>query len=296
LQQSNVSWRVGADFKASDNLLLYANVSKGYKAGSFPALAAAAYISALPVTQESVTAYEVGFKSQLADNRVQVNGAAFYYDYKDKQIRGKLFDFIFGTLDTLVNVPKSRIIGVETDITVRPIDPLTVSFAATYLNSKIQEYVGYDIFGGIDLPTFKPGQSNTQDLSGNVIPYTPKFSAVFNADYRFHAFGGAPFVGVTADYRTKQDAAIGGSSSTLPVGPRYRLAPGVIDPYTIDAYATVDARVGYESEDGKFRVMLWGKNILNKYYWTAVIPSSDSSARLAGMPATYGVSFAQKFK
>ena len=173
---------------------------------------------------------------------------------------------------------------------------MTLSVAGTYLNSKIQEYIGYDIFGGIDLPTFKPGQSNTQDLSGNVIPYTPKFSALFNADYRANPGGATPFIGITANYKSKQDAAIGGSNSTLPVGPRYRLAPGVINPYTIDSYTTIDMRVGYETEGGKFRVMLWGKNIFNKYYWTAVIPSSDSSARLAGMPATFGVSFAQKFK
>jgi iron complex outermembrane recepter protein len=296
LKQSNVSWRVGADFKVKDDLLIYANVSKGFKAGSFPAVAAAAYISALPVTQESVTAFEAGFKAQLNDSRVQWNGAAFYYDYKDKQIRGKLFDFIFGTLDTLVNVPKSSIIGLESDVTFRPTNSVTLMFAGTYLKSKIKEYVGYDIFGGIDLPTFAPNQSNTQDLSGNVIPYTPKFSAVFDGDYRTNRGGATPFFGITAQYKSKQDAAIGGSNSTLPVGPRYRLAPGVVNPYTIDAYTTVDLRAGYEAEGGKFRVMVWGKNIFNKYYWTAVIPSSDSSARLAGMPATYGISFAQKFK
>ena len=43
-------------------------------------------------------------------------------------------------------------------------------------------------------------------------------------------------------------------------------------------------------------VMLWGKNIFNKYYWTAVIPSSDSSARLAGKPTTYGVTLSFKMK
>ena len=42
--------------------------------------------------------------------------------------------------------------------------------------------------------------------------------------------------------------------------------------------------------------MLWGKNIFDKYYWTAVIPSSDSSARFAGKPATYGVTFGYKFR
>jgi outer membrane receptor protein involved in Fe transport len=83
--------------------------------------------------------------------------------------------------------------------------------------------------------------------------------------------------------------------TTLPDGPRYRIAPGVGPyPYTIKGYATVDGRLGYEAEEGKWKVMVWGKNILNKYYWTAVVPSSDSSARFAGRPATYGVTFGFK--
>ena len=51
----------------------------------------------------------------------------------------------------------------------------------------------------------------------------------------------------------------------------------------------VDGRIGYEAADGAWKFMLWGKNIFDKYYWTTVIPSNDSQARFAGMPATYGI-------
>jgi iron complex outermembrane recepter protein len=294
LKQNNVSWRVGLDYKMSDDVLLYANVSRGYKAGSFPALAAAAYISALPVVQESVTAFEAGFKASLADNKIQFNGAAFYYDYKDKQVRGKLLDAIFGTLDTLVNVPKSRIFGAEAEVTVRPAHGLTVSLAATYLDSKITEFTGFDIFGGISNTGALFGKP--EDLSGNVLPYTPKFSASGNFDYRPNPGGPTPFFGVTVNYKSKQEAAIGGGNTTLPVGPRYRIAPGIgAFPFVINSYATVDARLGYEGEDGNWRVMLWAKNLTNKYYVTAVLPSSDSTSRFVGKPATYGVTVGFKF-
>ncbi|WP_084356149.1 TonB-dependent receptor [Novosphingobium lentum] len=297
LKEHNFSWRVGLDYKASKDLLVYANISRGYKAGSYPALAAAAYISALPVTQESVTAYEAGFKATLADGKVQFNAAGFYYDYKNKQIRGKLFDFIFGTLDTLVNVPKSRIYGLEGDLTLRPTPGLTIELAGTYLNSKIDKFFGYDIFGGASNANFNPTGDNREDLSGNPIPYTPKYSGSINVDYKVHPGGEAtPFFGFTVSARSKQDAAIGGGNTPIPVGPRYRLAPGVSNtPYTIDGYATVDARLGFDGPEGRWRVMLWGKNVFNKYYWTAVIPASDSSARFAGKPATYGVTVAIKY-
>ncbi|WP_324739876.1 TonB-dependent receptor [Tsuneonella sp. CC-YZS046] len=308
LEQDNVSWRFGFDYKATDDVLLYANVSRGFKAGSFPANASSAYTGALPVTQEKVTAYEAGFKAGFADGAVQLNAAGFYMDYRDKQVKGKLFDFVFGTLDTLVNVPKSRIWGAEADITVRPTRGLTISGAVTYLNSKVQDFVGYDIFAGMDNDIdSRPGNfdptgatPNTEDLSGVRLPYTPKWSGSLNVDYRHELEnGGAPFFGFTVSARSNQTAGIGGEDTTLPVTGtnRYRIAPGVgLYPYMIDGYATVDARAGYEAPDGAWKVMVWGKNIFDKYYWTGVIPSSDSSARFAGRPATYGITFGFKFQ
>ena len=295
LKQNNTSWRIGLDYQITPDVLFYANVSRGYKAGSFPTVAAASYTSMLPVTQEKVTAYEAGIKASFADRRVQLNLAGFYYDYRDKQVRGKLYDAVFGTIDLLVNVPKSRIWGAEAELTVRPVEGLTLNAAATYLDTKILNYFGYDAFGGVGNANYVVNADNREDLSGNVLPYTPKWSGVFNADYRFEALGGRPFIGVTVKAQSKQDAAIAGSTTPIPVGPRYRIAPGIGQyPYLVDGYATVDARLGYESADKGWRVMLWGKNIFNKYYWTSVVPSSDSSGRLAGRPVTYGVTFGFK--
>ena len=306
LKQSNFSWRGGFDYKITDRALFYANVSRGYKAGSFPTIAAAAFTSALPVTQEKVTSYEAGLKVQAMDGKIQFNTAGFYMDYRDKQIRGKLFDAIFGTLDTLVNVPKSRIWGVEADLTLRPTRGLTVSGAVTYLNSKILKFTGYDIFGGVDNDIdARPGNfdptgatPNTENLAGMRVPYTPEWSGSVNVDYRHElSNGGTPFAGFTVSARTNQTAAIGGEDTTLPTtgNVRFRIAPGAgKNPYMINGYATADARLGYEGPDGAWKVMVWGKNIFNKYYWTAVIPSSDSSARLAGRPTTYGVTLSFK--
>jgi outer membrane receptor protein involved in Fe transport len=51
LSENNVSWRAGIDYQATRDTLLYANVSRGYKAGSFPSLAASIYEGLQPVTQ-----------------------------------------------------------------------------------------------------------------------------------------------------------------------------------------------------------------------------------------------------
>ncbi|WP_298164559.1 TonB-dependent receptor [Novosphingobium sp.] len=288
LKEDNVSWRVGADYKVSRDVLLYANVSRGYKAGSYPSLSTASYLGLLPVTQESVTAYEGGFKASLADRKIQLNAAAFYYDYRDKQIRGKLIDNVFGALDALINVPKSRIYGLEADITARPVDGLTINAAVTYLNSKITEGPGVpknnNIYGQVDNP------------AGDPLPFTPKFSGVINVDYRREmASGGSAFMGVSFNARSHSDAAIGANRIPYPTGPNSFTAPGVGgNVFNIKGYTTTDARVGYEAADGAWKVMLWGKNIFNTYYWTTVIPSNDSQGRFAGMPATYGITLGFK--
>ena len=95
---------------------------------------------------------------------------------------------------------------------------------------------------------------------------------------------------MTVSARSSSDAALGGRRLAYPASPTTVVRDGVTYPFAIDGYATVDGRVGYESEKG-WRMMVWAKNIFNKYYWTNVLSASDSAARLAGMPATYGVTF-----
>ncbi len=287
LKEDNVSWRVGLDYKITENTLIYANVSRGYKAGSFPSLAAATFKALKPVTQESVTAYEAGFKTQFLDRVISLNAAAFYYDYRDKQIRGKIIDNpnIFGALDTLANIPKSTIYGFEADLTIRPTRGLSINGALTYLNSEIKTGpvapYNFDVFG------------RTDSFVGDNLPFTPKWSGVINADYRHEmSGGGSAYVGVTTNIRSSSDAVPGGSRIGFPsqtAEPNSRLRAGIANPFQNNGYATVDARLGYEGLDGAWRIMIWGKNVFDKYYWTNVIASADSVARFAGRPATYGI-------
>ncbi|WP_375713760.1 TonB-dependent receptor [Sphingobium sp. BS19] len=288
LSEDNVSWRLGADYQATSTTLVYANVSRGYKAGSFPTLSAATYRSLRPVTQESVTAYEAGIKTTFADRLIGLNAAAFYYDYKDKQVRGKIIDTpnVFGVLDALVNVPKSRVLGAEAEITIRPTTGLVIGLSGTYLDSKITNYSGDYSFTGQPV-----------DFSGSPLPFTSKWSGAVNIDYRHELpSGGTPFIGVSVNARSSSDAALGGRTIAYPASPATVVKPGVTYPFAIDGYATVDARLGYEARDGAWKVMLWGKNIFNEYYWTAVSPGSDSASRLAGRPATYGITFGFEFQ
>ncbi|HLZ82320.1 MAG TPA: TonB-dependent receptor, partial [Caulobacteraceae bacterium] len=139
LNQNNVAWRAGLNWSGIPNTLLYANISQGYKGGSYPTVALASQVQTKPVTQEGLLAYEAGFKSTLLNKQLQANGAFFYYDYTDKQILGAVADVVYGALPALVNVPKSHVIGFELNGTYAPewLRGLVIAPAVSYQFSKI---------------------------------------------------------------------------------------------------------------------------------------------------------------
>jgi iron complex outermembrane recepter protein len=70
LDEDNVSWRSGLSWKPQADSLLYANVTKGFKAGSFPTVPGLIPDQFDPIRQESVLAYEIGAKTLAFDHRI----------------------------------------------------------------------------------------------------------------------------------------------------------------------------------------------------------------------------------
>lgn len=278
LKEDNVSWRVGLDWKPAPRTLLYGNVSKGYKAGAFPTTSASTFAQYLPVRQESVLAYELGFKLQPIDRLLQLNGAAYYYDYTDKQLRSKLIDPVFGLLDVIQNIPKSDVKGFEVEAVLTPSPAFTLSAAFTFTDAKIKEFTGISASGVV------------ADFEGARVPFTPKYQIGSDAEYRFPVNGGLnAFVGASVNYRSRTVSVVGGD-----VNPP-QATPQRPDLFGIKGYALVDLRAGLRSADDRWRLQVWGKNVFNKYYWNNVVSLADVVARYAGMPATYGATVAYKF-
>ena len=296
LKEDNFSWLVGADFRATPDTLLYANVSRGYKAGSYPTLAASTFEEYIPVTQESVTSYEAGFKTKLFDRNVQLNAAAFYYDYKDKQVRGKIVDPVFDVLDTLLNIPKSRIYGAEAEMTFRPMRGLTVTSSLTYLNSKITKDNGLRPTAYGKSCTNSLGAASGCDFIGEPLPFTPEWSYGVDLDYDHRmANGSSIFGGVGVRGQSKSVSTLYGDNIEFrELAGSDRHITTTDRPFVIPGYAVFDARVGYGLPGGNAKIMLWGKNIFNKYYYTNVNHFLDATVRFAGMPATYGLTLSFK--
>lgn len=268
LAQDNFSWRVGLDWEPSASTLVYGNAAKGYKSGGFTSLPAVFVSQLAPVSQESVMAYELGVKKGLFDRRFQINAAAFYYDYKDKQLQGYIDIPPFGPIATLVNLPKARVYGAEVEIVARPSNLLTLRLSGAYLNTKAQSApaVAISPLGG------------RYDFTGERFPNVPKYSATADIEQRFPVSPGTElYVGGSAQYRSSASAAFGATENAA------TRSLFVIDPYTL-----YDVRAGVALSDPNLTFELWGRNVTDKYTVGGVIRVVDAVIRFAGMPATYG--------
>jgi iron complex outermembrane receptor protein len=266
LKEDSLSWRAGLDYKTAGDTLLYANVSRGYKSGVISPVAGAGTPSYLPVGQERLDAYEVGVKAPLFDRAAQFNAAAFYYDYTDKQLRTRILDPVFGLLEQLNNVPKSRVLGVEAQLIAQPFDGFDLNLSGTYLDTKVTD--SYETFNAA---------GEFGDFQGSNIPYTPKLSVVADAQYETPISSSInAVIGGTVTYNSS-------SQATFQTG----ALPGAA--YDLQAYTLYDVRLGIAAADESWRLQLFGRNITNKYYVTNVTEGTDERYRYAGRPATYGV-------
>ena len=259
LKEDNVSWRVALDWQASNDLLVFASVSEGAKAGNTPINAANVSFQQDPARQEKLRAYEIGLKAALTSD-FQLNASAFYYDYRDKQLSVYFADPIYTALARLQNVPDAEATGAEADITWRASDNLTFTGSATWLNTKIINYQG----------TNAAGQPQTYD--DVAFPYSPELQVAGTVIYD------APIsdtlgvqLALNARWQEESAADLGDS-------------PG----YVIDAYGLVNASAGIHALDGKWSASLWARNLTDEYYWTSVASNANVVVRFPGMPATYG--------
>ena len=119
--KTNITAKVELDWRPNDDWLLYASFSRGVKSAGFNTgfldetfIFASNTVQTIPFDEETLHAYEAGFKATLMDNRVRVNGAAFYYDYSDFQT------FRFELLNAIIFNTDAEVYGGELELQASP--------------------------------------------------------------------------------------------------------------------------------------------------------------------------------
>lgn len=257
---SNVSGKVGLNYKAGERTLVYASVSRGFKSGGFQGQLSFDPAALQPFADEKLTAYELGVKSRIAHN-LQINAALFDYEYRDAQIYGPLFDSPIGVLFGIANAGNARVKGAEADAWWRPVPGLDVRAGIGLIDTEVTK----SIVAGV--------------AKGSVLPNAPRLTLNAMARYEWAVSDEVDAdISVSGKYQSRVRFDIVRSPQEAVEG----------------GYFVGNAEIGLSVRD-HWRVSLWGKNIFDRLYRTQALNTSVGWTRQYGDPRTVGVNISYRY-
>lgn len=258
--------RAVLDVSLGEGAMMYASVSKGFKSGGFQGQPPAPPLREF--SPEDVMNYELGFKGDLLDRRLQFSAAVFYSDYKNLQLQ--TFD-INGAPTTASASARSK--GIEFEITALLAKGFTVNAGASFIDPEYKDYIAQQ-------PGFSD-PAHTFDRSGERIGGVPRYNLSLRADYR-HSLGDAGDLVFSASAVAVDKVVT--EFNTL----------------WANEYAKGDVRLSWESLDGGWTLSGWVKNVTNEMYYRGGGPVAkyDTDKIRLGLisdPRTFGVSVRRSF-
>jgi iron complex outermembrane receptor protein len=218
--------KVGVKYQVNPDVMVYASASTGYLSGgglvgNFPGI----------YQPEKVRAYEAGFKSSLADNRVTLNGAVYRMEISNMQVFVQ--DITGSRID---NAGKAHVNGLELEAVAAPIDGLQLDASATFTKAEYDRYVTIDNRFATAAPGCDPA-TRLCDFAGHRLVQTPEYTVNLGAQYEIQTGFGT--VTPRVDVFWSGDLFFLSANSPLD---RQK------------AYALVDANVIWRSPDRRWQV------------------------------------------
>jgi iron complex outermembrane receptor protein len=264
--RSSGNWdaKLQLGFQANDNLLLYAGVTRGTKAGGYNGGASAFYsVDQVIFDDEELTSYEAGVKSLFADGRVRLNGSVWYYDYANVQVFSQL-----GPATVTFN-RDGEAHGAELELAARVARGFDVGVGISILSTQLDP---------IDVQNILTGEISQR---GQEMVNAP--GATVNVTARKEWPVGPGRLSLQADATWSDDRKL-----NLIDNPATRQS----------AYTLANLRLGYAAPDDRWEVALYGQNVTNEEYRTVATPFVNFTGavlELYGPPRTYGASLRVRF-
>lgn len=269
------TWRLGLDYDLNERTLLYGVISTGYKAGGFnDGCEAGTVTNGQPCNQprplsqiyyqpETLTAYEVGLKTRIAADQIQLSASAFHYDYENLQL-STVANFGGGPAQTTTNAAKATVDGLELEANIAFSRRHRLDFTAAYLDATYDEY-------------FPLGAGTPPDYAGRDLDRSPKVT--LSGAYTFsHPLGNGAQLSATLRERWSDSYVV--TAFATPAQ------------FTQPSYHKTDVTLTYTAADERWYAQAFGKNLEDEVLVTGV----DSFANVTpGDPRTYGVRAGVKF-
>ena len=294
------SWTAGLDYKVTDDSLVYASISRGFRSGGIdderlnltgpePVVAADGTVTTLTaeditVDPEFVINYEVGLKADFLNNTVRWNSAAFYSDYTDIQVQTfdpVLVDANNQAVVTIANGAEAEVYGFETELNYIPNDNLSLGGTLGYTKADFQEFVFEDPASGLTI-------DRSDDAIGG-----PEWQASAFGRYEDDIADGIR-AGVQLNYffRGSEDIADGNDIPTF-------IAAGVEDQISLDSYGIFNGQIDFDFEDLGLNLAIYGQNLFDNEFDTTgfalIAFGQPLSQRNPGEQRTYGVRARKSF-
>ncbi|MBA3069102.1 MAG: TonB-dependent receptor [Hyphomonas sp.] len=272
---ANWSGKAILDYKASENTLLYASVSRGVKSGGFfggfPLQGAA---SIQPYREETVWAYEAGYKFSSSNGRVGSTGSVFYYDFEDLQGNTLAYSEVTqSVIPRLDNIGPGRTIGAELDGYVDVTDSFRIEGAVGYLDAKS---TGDNQFSTVD------GVLVSYD--GQQRFFSPKWSWSLGGQYNWILQSDAIVeFGVDLNGRTRRSEENQGTPMQSAL-------------FNLEGYTLVNGQISYVAPNDAWRISLIGKNLMDEQFVSS--PNNDGLGSFnffPGEPRSVMVQIAKSF-
>ena len=263
ISNDNVTGKLGLDWRPSDAMLVYGSVSLGAKSAGFntglldeTGLFGMTVRADVPYDEENLTAYEVGFKTDLFGGRSRLNAAAFYYDYSDYQA------FAFVNLNQVIFNTDATISGLELEFVTSPVEGLDILLGAALLDTEAE-----------DIP-LNDGSGITRDRQ---MTLAPEVSLNGLVRYEWAALSGHIATQVDFNYQNETFFDI----QNHPVSRE-------------NGYAVWNARVSYSGADDKWSLTAFVNNVFEEEYraYSFDVTNLFGFNQVAyGRPRWMGVSF-----
>ncbi|HKH28245.1 MAG TPA: TonB-dependent receptor, partial [Sphingomicrobium sp.] len=311
VDDSRFTYRLGLNYEPTEDHLIFASYSTGYKSGGYNSGGGSASLSRFDAQgnlistrrifdRETVQDWELGAKTSWLDRKLTANLTFYRMDISGYQDRA--FD---GVSFTVLNAGKLRQQGFEFDGVAKPIPGLSLFGSVAYLDSSFLNYPNApglpgcapNAAGVVPAVCTAAGLGGTQDLEGKPAANSPKWSGRLGFDWA-------------------GDVGTGGLTYNLTSNLSFfsKQYEGIItdaNPQTIeDAYAVLGARASLNGPNDRWTISMFGNNLLDKQYGLAnlyqpldaslglrngVFPGSTAVRRQHADPRTYGLSGTFRF-
>ncbi|GAB5451194.1 MAG: TonB-dependent receptor [Halioglobus sp.] len=246
--ERTVVGKVSLQHFLNQQVMAYISFARGHKGQAFDLAGFNAPGANEPADSESSDAYEIGVKSMLWEQRLQLNVIAFHTVYDDFQVqRSELID---GSASfRLDNVGQLETQGVELESLALLSESIALTLNASYVEASVNDYTGAACYGQ---QTEAQGcVGNLQNIDNGRLPVSPKWKYTAMIDYKI-PLESLPFNGFANIIYTWQDDVIFNINQD----------PNV----TQDSYGVTNLRIGLNDKDERYRVTLFVHNLFDKAY------------------------------